>query len=80
MADPNSPWGRRPTSGGGNSSGNNSGGPRPGSPNPFEKIIRDSQQKMRGAIGGGGDNGINEKRVVVLALAAIFFLWMGSGI
>lgn len=84
MADNNSPWGRKPT-GGNNSGGNNSGGGKgPTGPNPFEKIIRDSQQKMRGALGGGGnsggDNGINEKRVAGIILGAIALLWLASGI
>ncbi len=83
MADTNSPWGRKPTGGG--SSGNGAGGSggnggRPsGSPNPFEKIIRDSHAKMRNSI-GGGDHGINEKRIVLLVLSALFLLWLASGI
>lgn len=81
MADPNSPWGRRPSNGGGSSGSGNGiggGGKGPGGNNPFEKIIRDSHDKMRGAMGGG--NGTNEKRVAGILLIVIFGLWLGSGI
>lgn len=75
MAEPNSPWGKKPSgsSGGGSNMG---GGKGPGNNNPFEKIIRDGHAKMRGAVSGGGDNGINEKRVVLLALSAMLVLWI----
>jgi membrane protease subunit HflK len=86
------PWGKRPTSGGGNSGGGGGfgGGKRPGTPgggeNPFEKLIRDSQAKMREAIkkkgagGGGTPDNFNEKKVIGFALAAILLLWLASGI
>lgn len=77
MADNNSPWGRKPNSGGSSGGG---GGKIPGGNNPFEKIIRDSQQKMRGHFQGGGDNGINEKKIIMFAVAGAFALWMASGI
>ena len=87
MADNNSPWGRKP--GGGNSGGNSGGGgfgggkpPGAGGPNPFEKMIKDSQAKMRDALKKGGDNGdnFNEKKVIVLVLSALLVLWGASGI
>lgn len=70
MTDSNSPWGRKPVGGGRGSGGGN---------NPLEKILRDGRQKMRGAMSGGSDD-INEKRVVVLAIGAIFLLWAASGV
>ncbi len=84
MANDNSPWGRKPGGGGGNSGGGNSGGGKPpGGHNPFEKIIKDSQQKMRGAMGGGGSNGgddINEKQIISVILSVLVLLWVASGI
>lgn len=84
MADPNSPWGRRPSNSGGSSGGGNGGGKPPGAggPNPFEKIFKDGQQKMRGAMkngGGDGDN-FNEKKVIGAVLAVLLLLWGASGI
>lgn len=75
------PWGRRPT-GGGNSGGGGSkppGGNSRGT-NPFEKIIRDSQAKMKNAMSNGGGDGFNEKRVIGMIIAAIVLLWTASGI
>jgi membrane protease subunit HflK len=78
------PWGKKP--GGGNPGGGFGGGKPPGAggPNPFEKLIKDSQAKMREALkknGGnpGGDN-FNEKKVIALILSALFLLWLASGI
>lgn len=80
MPDNNSPWGRPtggrgPTGGGGNNGSN--GGKGPGNHNPFEKIIRDSKDKMRGHL---PQHGGDEKTAVALILAAVFMLWMASGI
>ncbi len=76
------PWGRRPSGGGNNSGGGGmggGGGKGPNRENPFEKIIRDSQAKMRGAMNQGGDN-FNEKKFITIAVAVIAVLWMASGI
>ncbi|MES2984219.1 MAG: FtsH protease activity modulator HflK [Pseudomonadota bacterium] len=82
MADNNSPWGRpnggRGPTGGGPIGGGN-GGKGPGNHNPFEKIIRDGGAKMRGAMNKNSGGG-SEKQIVVLALAAVFVLWLASGI
>jgi len=80
MADSNSPWGKKPTSGGnsGNtgSGGGMGGGRGPG--NPFEKIIRDSKDKMRGAMPKGGNG--NERDLIIVAFAVFVLIWLGSGI
>ncbi len=77
MADPNSPWGRKPT--GSNGSSGNSGGPTGGQGpnNPFEKILRDSKDKMRGAMNNKGGN---ERDIIVAALGIFVILWVASGI
>lgn len=74
------PWGRKPSGNGGNTPGGGlgGGGKGPGRDNPFEKLLRDGQQKMRGAM-GGGDN-LNEKRIIMVVLAGLFGLWVASGI
>lgn len=74
------PWGRKPSSSGGNSPGGGLGGGKgPNRENPFEKIIRDSQAKMRQAMGDGGDH-FNEKKIITLGVAALFVLWLASGV
>ena len=79
MADNNSPWGRKPGNNGGNAGGpmggGTGGGKGPG--NPFEKIIKDSKDKMRGAM---NPHGGNERDIVVTALAIAVLLWLASGI
>lgn len=81
MAEPNSPWGRKPTGGsGGNSGGGfgggSGGGKGPGGNNPFEKIFKDGQQRVRSIRGGDG----GEKRIVAFALIGMLVVWAGSGI
>lgn len=78
MADTNSPWGKKPISGGnsGNSGGGMGGGRGPG--NPFEKIIRDSKDKMRASLPKGGDG--NERDLIIVAFAVFVLIWLGSGI
>lgn len=84
MAENNSPWGRKPSGGNsGGSQGGGFGGGKPPGENPFEKIIKDSQAKMREALKkGGGKNGdnFNEKKVIGLMLSALVLLWAASGI
>jgi len=71
-----SPWG--------NKSGGNGGGSRPpqggGMPPEFdlEAVLRRTQERMRGAMRGGG--GSDEKRIAVAVLAGLFALWLASGI
>ena len=79
MADPNNPWGRKPGSGGGNSGG---GGrpPSSGGPNPFEKIIRDSQDKLREAIHKNSSPEGNGYSPIALGFAALCMLWLATGI
>ena len=90
MADSNSPWGRKPSGGnsgnrgpvGGGNGGNSGGkgGKPPGGPNnPFEKLVRDAHSKMRDSIGRPPQEG-NEAHVIVLIFAAIFALWLASGV
>lgn len=79
MADNNSPWGKKPTSGGssGNSGGGGMGGGK-GPGNPFEKIIRDSKDKMRASLPKSGDG--NERDLIVVVFCIFLLLWLGSGI
>ncbi|MDX2094911.1 MAG: FtsH protease activity modulator HflK [Alphaproteobacteria bacterium] len=77
MADNNSPWGRKST-GGGMQGGGNSGGGGKGPGNPFEKIIRDSKDKMRHALPKSGDG--NPRDLIIVAFAVLALLWLGSGI
>lgn len=79
MAEPNSPWGRKPN--GGNSGGGMGGGRPPGGNNPFEKILKDSQEKLRDSLKKGGpDDGFNERRVIGFLLMGLVGLWLASGI
>ncbi len=74
------PWGRKP-SGGGNSGGGMGGGrpPHSSGPNPFEKIIRDSQDKLRDAIhkNNNGGDGYSPFTIGFVVLTA---LWLASGV
>lgn len=78
MPKPTNPWGKKPPQGGrpGGTPSNNSGGnaPRP----DLDALLRQSHARMRGMLGNAG--GGNEKRTAWLVLAAVFALWMGSGI
>lgn len=79
MADNNSPWGRKPSGGGpvggsGNGANNGSGGKGPG--NPFEKIIKDSADKMKSKMPNGG----SERDIIVVAFGIFIILWLASGI
>ena len=78
MADNNSPWGKKPTGGssGGSSGGGMGGGKGPG--NPFEKIIRDSKDKMRASLPKNGDG--NERDLIIIGFCIFLLLWLGSGI
>lgn len=85
MADNNSPWGRKPNSGGGNSGGGAGGGnggkPSGDNNNPFEKIIRDSHAKMLGAINkNGGNRGEGGVSPITIGFVVITFLWLASGV
>lgn len=80
MADNNSPWGRKPTSGGSSGGGygggpGNSGGGK-GGPNPFEKIIKDSADKMKAKMPNGG----SERDIIIAAFGIFVVLWLASGI
>jgi modulator of FtsH protease HflK len=79
MADNNSPWGRKPSSGGGNAGGPTGGGMGGGKGpgNPFEKIIRDSKDKLSGAM---NNNNHSERDIIVMAFAVFVILWLGTGI
>ena len=84
MADSNSPWGRKPSGGtNGNSGGGFGGGGKgpsgKGPHNPFEKILRDAQNKMRGALDKNGGDG-QERNLFALGFAAFVMLWLASGI
>jgi membrane protease subunit HflK len=77
------PWGRRPSGGGnsGGSGGGSGGGKGPQRENPFDKIIRDSKAKMASAVSkNGGDDNFDEKKIIAIALFALFMLWLASGI
>ncbi len=80
MANNKNPWARGGNSGGtGGGSGNGGnnggmGGPKKPAPD-MEKILRMQHDRMRGWFGNG-----NEKRAIPLVLAAIFVLWIASGI
>lgn len=89
MADGNSPWGRKPSSGGntGNRGSNTGGGGRgptgrpPEGPNPLERLMRDAHARMKSGLPGGhGYQQGNEKRFVFIAFVAIFFFWLASGV
>ena len=80
MADNNSPWGRKP-GGSGPLSGGTGGGPgnnggAKGGPNPFEKIIKDSADKMKAKMPNGG----SERDIVIAAFGIFVILWLASGI
>lgn len=68
---PQSPWGNRPSSGGGSGGGGQrGGGQRP--PN-LDEMIRNSQEKLKGMLPGGGGT-----VSLFLVLAAV--LWLASGL
>lgn len=82
MNNSNNPWGRKPT-GGGNGAGSPSpSGGKPtngGEKNPFEKLLRDAQAKMkngRSKIPDGGE----EKRVALALVAGVCLFWLASGV
>jgi len=81
MADPNNPWGRKP-SGGGNSGGGMGGGKPPigGGPNPFEKIIRDSQDKLREAINKNNGPEGEGYSAFAIGFVVLTMLWLATGI
>lgn len=77
MAEIKGPWGKgggRGTGGGNGPIGPSGGTPFGGGKNPFEKVMRDGQNKMRGMLGGG-----DEKRMAGLLLLGIFGFWLASG-
>ena len=77
MADNKGPWGRG--SGGKPNGGGNSGQNKPPeNNNPLEKALREAQEKWRGHVGSGND--FNERRALGLIAAAVFSLWLASGV
>ena len=72
------PWGRPQRE--------NKGGKRPEySENDIDKIIRDSQEKIKKIFsGGGGGSGAggdgNNKKIIGIIVAIIFGLWLASGV
>lgn len=75
------PKGDKPNPWGGNeSSGNGGKGNRPGNDNgpDLDDLIRKSQARMKGAMGGG--NGELSPRAIVLGLLALIVLWGASGV
>lgn len=77
-----SPWGKKPTGMGGGGptgiGGGRSGGPTPGGPNPFEKLMRDAQERMRSGMNGG--SGSDNATLFRAIFGGIFVLWLASGI
>jgi membrane protease subunit HflK len=75
------PWGRKP-SGGGNSGGGFGGGGNkpPLGPNPFEKIIRDSQDKLRDAIQKNSGPAGSGYSPIAVGFAVLTMLWLATGI
>ena len=83
MADPNSPWGRKPTGNSGNGGNNNGTGSRgptpPGNNNSLEKLMRDAQARMRGRASTPRTPGQDKQTLLLIALG-VLGLWIGSGI
>lgn len=85
----NNPWGKKPTGGSGGGGGNNNGGSGGGKPTPpsgggnnnntLEKLMRDAQERMRGAA-GKMPTGEGEISPFVLVFVGLVTLWMASGI
>jgi membrane protease subunit HflK len=75
MADNNSPWGRKPGGSGPTGGGPGNGGGKSG-PNPFEKILKDSADKMKAKMPNGG----SERDIIVAAFGIFVVLWLCSGI
>ena len=78
MADNNSPWGRKPSGNGpiGGGTGGGAGGPGKNGPNPFEKIIKDSADKMKSKMPNNG----SERDIIMAAFGIFVILWLASGI
>lgn len=80
MPKQTNPWGRKPQNSGrptgtsGNTSGGSGQNPRP----DLDALLRSSHARMRGMMNNAG--GGNEKRTVLLVLAGLALLWVGSGI
>jgi len=62
------PWGRGSSGG-----GKGNGGPPPN----LEELLRRGQDRLRGLLPGGDNNG---GRLVALAVVAVFVLWLATGI
>ncbi len=75
MANNPGPWGRpKPGSSGG-------GGKRPPPPgNDFDDMFRKGQDQFKGMFGQGGGHEPDQKKGIIIAIAAIFVLWLASGI
>lgn len=74
MTNDSGPWGR-PTPG----SGGSGGGKRPPPPgNDFDDMFRKGQDHFKGMFGGGGQP--DQKKGIIIAVAAVFVLWLASGI
>jgi len=77
------PWGKKPSSGGRPSNPFGGGdGPRPGPSGggnkpDLDQLLRQSQQRMKGMFGGGDGS---ERKLALSILAAVFVLWLASGI
>lgn len=71
-----SPWGNRPT---GKGNGGGSRPPQGGMPPEFdlEAMLRRARARVQGGMKNGG---ADEKRIGLLVLAALFVLWLASGI
>ncbi|MDG1288018.1 MAG: FtsH protease activity modulator HflK [Rickettsiales bacterium] len=74
MANDSGPWGRpKPGSSGG-------GGKRPPPPgNDFDDMFRKGQDQFKHMFNKGGDEP-DQKKGIILAVVAIFVLWLASGI
>lgn len=82
MPKQTNPWGRKPSNTGRPSGSTGGTGPSGGGSNPrpdLDQLLRASQERMR-RFAGGNDGDYNEKRMALIALGAIFVLWVASGI
>lgn len=80
MSVSNGPWGKPSGGSGGNRGGGNQGRP-PHHGADFDDMFRKGQDRFKGMFGNGGNNdGPDQKRGIFLAIAAIFVLWLASGI
>ncbi len=81
----NSPWGRGNNTGRGGKSpqaGGGAGGGKPSGEFDFDQMLSKLQGLFDRLAGGagGGDNGVDEKRLMLLLVGGLFVFWMASGI